>query len=55
MNVFAIIFQNNLDQRSDSGRRRDENALSNNDLVLSHAVTGFIDLADLVNEDIIYR
>ncbi|XP_063903324.1 transforming growth factor-beta-induced protein ig-h3 [Zophobas morio] len=40
---------NNVDLRGDA-----KNALSNNDLVLSHAVAGFIDLTDYANEDIIY-
>lgn len=44
------MLQNNVDLRGDA-----KNALSNNDLVLSHAVAGFIDLTDYANEDIIYR
>ncbi|XP_044266983.1 transforming growth factor-beta-induced protein ig-h3 [Tribolium madens] len=40
---------NNVDLRGDA-----KNALSNNDLVLSHAVAGFVDLTDYSNEDIIY-
>ncbi|RZC39086.1 transforming growth factor-beta-induced protein ig-h3 [Asbolus verrucosus] len=41
---------NNVDLKVDAQRR----ALSNNDLVLSHAVAGFVDLTDHANEDIIY-
>jgi uncharacterized surface protein with fasciclin (FAS1) repeats len=41
---------NNVDLRGDA-----KNALSNNELVLSHAVAGFVDLTDYANEDIIYR
>jgi transforming growth factor-beta-induced protein len=40
---------NNVDLRGDA-----KNALSNNELVLSHAVAGFVDLTDYANEDIIY-
>lgn len=49
---FNLVFlQNNVDLKDDSRK----NALSNNDLVLSHAVSGFVDLADLGNEDLIFR